>query len=85
MSTQHETERFNLLAQRVMQLEHQLAQVYRHLGLAMPPPEPLGEIAALIASGKKIEAVAKYRELRGGDLAEARAAVDDIAARLGFV
>lgn len=85
MSTQHETERFNLLAQRVMQLEHQLAQVYRHLGLPVPQAEPLGEIAALIAAGKKIEAVAKYRELRGGDLAEARAAVDDIAARLGFV
>ncbi len=84
MSTQQETERFNLLAQRVMQLEHQLAQVCRHLGIAIPPPEPLGEIAALIASGNKVAAIAKYRELRGGDLAEARTAVDDIAARLGF-
>jgi ribosomal protein L7/L12 len=85
MSTQHETERFNLLAQRVMQLEQQLAQIYRHLGLPLPPAEPLGEIAALIAAGKKVEAIAKYRELRGGGLAEAKAAVDDIAARLGFV
>ena len=85
MSSQNETERFNLLAQRVMQLEQQLAHIYRHLGLAQPPHEPLGEIAALIASGNKIAAIAKYRELRGGGLAEAKLAVDDIAARLGFV
>jgi ribosomal protein L7/L12 len=85
MSTQHETERFNLLAQRVMQLEHQLAQVCRHVGIPVPPAEPLGEIAALIASGNKIGAIAKYREQRGVGLAEAKTAVDDIAMRLGFV
>jgi ribosomal protein L7/L12 len=85
MSTQHETERFNLLAQRVMQLEHQLAHVCRHLGIPVPPAEPLGEIAGLIASGNKIAAIAKYRELRGVGLAEAKTAVDDIATRLGFV
>ena len=85
MNTQQETERFNLLAQRVMQLEQQLAHLYKHLGIAPPQNEPLGEIAALIASGNKIAAISKYRELRGGGLAEAKAAVDDIAARLGFV
>jgi ribosomal protein L7/L12 len=81
----NETERFNILAQRVMQLEQQLAHLYRHLGIAMPPGEPLGEIASMIAAGNKIGAIAKYRELRGGGLTEAKAAVDDIAARLGFV
>ena len=85
MSSQQETERFNQLATRVMHLEQQLAHLYRHLGISMPPADPLGEIAGLIASGNKIAAIAKYRELRGVGLAEAKTAVDDIAARMGFV
>jgi ribosomal protein L7/L12 len=77
-------ERMNTLAMKVQTLEAQLAHVYRHLGLTAPAPEPLDEVGALLAQGNKLAAIARYRELTGKGLGDAKQAVDDLAARLGF-
>lgn len=49
------------------------------LGAAPPPAAPeagLAEVAALLREGKKIEAIKRYRELTGCDLATAKDYVD---------
>ncbi|MBA3464105.1 MAG: hypothetical protein H0T46_29390 [Deltaproteobacteria bacterium] len=80
-----EREHLNFLTQKVATLEQQLAALYKHLGLTPPPPAPsLDEIAALIRSGNTLEAIKAYRAQTGSDLATAKAAVDQLAAQLGF-
>ena len=85
--TSTETEHFNLLVKRVAELEAQLAFLYRHLGLTPPAQagEAMQEVMAMVMQGNRIAAIAKYRELTGVGLAEAKAAVDELAARKGFV
>ena len=82
----HEREHLNALTTKVALLEHQLAALYKHLGLT-PPTEapPLDAVAELLRAGNKIEAIKVYRQQTGCDLATARAAVDQLAAQLGFV
>ncbi len=69
-----------LIAQ-VDRIERQVALISAKLGLpydypgnaAMPP-----EVVELAQSGKKLAAIAKYRELTGSGLGEAQAAIDGI-------
>jgi hypothetical protein len=80
----HELERMNQLAARVFHLEQQLQFVYRHLGIEYKDPASLDDIGAAISSGNMIEAIRLYREKQGGSLAEAKAAVEDLARKLGI-
>ncbi|MBL0215911.1 MAG: hypothetical protein IPQ07_18780 [Myxococcales bacterium] len=76
----------NQLTQKVALLERQLAALYQHLNLTPPTgAPPLDEVAQLLRAGNKLEAVKKYREQMNCDLATAKAAVDQLAAQLGFV
>ncbi|MGO4617616.1 ribosomal protein L7/L12 [Nocardia sp. 2YAB30] len=43
---------------------------------AVPSGDGLGEIDALLAQGKKIQAIKRYRELTGSGLKEAKEAVE---------
>lgn len=80
-----EREQLNNLTQKVATLEQQLAALYKHLGLTPPPPAPsLDQVAELIRSGNMLEAIKAYRQQTGSDLATAKAAVDQLAAQLGF-
>lgn len=80
----HELERLNKLAAHVKRLEDELTFLYRHLGITRPTPSPLDEVAQMIARGDMIAAIAKYREQTGASLADAKAAVDELAAKLGY-
>jgi hypothetical protein len=80
----YELEHMNRLAGRIGQLEQQLAFVLRHLGISPPPPPPLDEVEQLVAKGDKIAAIALYRKRTGKSLPEAKHAIDEISARLGF-
>ncbi len=82
----HEREHLNALTAKVALLERQLAALYQHLGLTPPTePAPLDAIAEQLRQGNKIEAIALYRRQHGCDLSTAKAAVDQLAAQLGFV
>lgn len=80
----HELERMNRLARKVHVLEQQLAHLYRHLGLTYQPDADLDAVGQAIAAGNMIEAIKLYRANTGVDLATAKAAVDALAAQLGF-
>lgn len=82
----HEREHLNALTAKVAVLERQLAALYKHLGLTPPTDAPpLDAVAELLRTGNKLEAIAVYRRQTGCDLATAKAAVDQLAAQLGFV
>ena len=70
---------------RLAALEANVQHLARHLGLPDPPPppglpavgaDPLAEVRALAASGQKITAIKRYRELTGASLGDAKDAVD---------
>ena len=83
--TPHELERMNQLASRVFHLEQQLQFLYQHLGVQyQQAPGNLDEVGAAISRGNMIEAIKLYREATGVGLAEARAAVEDLARKLGY-
>ncbi len=63
-------------------LERKVDAIAAHLGLATAEVEGVEEIDALLREGKLIAAVARYRELTGADLLEAKQAVDRRAAEL---
>ncbi|WP_330232470.1 ribosomal protein L7/L12 [Nocardia sp. NBC_00508] len=75
------------LERKVDALHYKLDLIMNHLGiqqgagpLATAPPLPSGdgmaEIDALLAQGKKIHAIKRYRELTGCGLKEAKDAVE---------
>jgi ribosomal protein L7/L12 len=80
----HELERMNQLAAKVFHLEQQLQFLYRHLGVEYKDPSNLDDVGAAISGGNMIEAIKLYRERTGVGLAEAKAAVDDLARKLGI-
>lgn len=79
------------LRRRVDTLEATLAAVCERTGVTPPPPAPGSEGAAerdprlreLLAAGKKIHAIKRYRELTGAGLKEAKDAVDALDRRYG--
>ena len=68
--------------ERIRRLEAQVAHLYFHLGLDPDAAIPSGsggidaEVASLINTGKKIQAIKLYRERTGTGLAEAKDAVE---------
>ena len=68
--------------QRLRTLETQVAYLYRHLGIdpADAVPAPSGgvdaDVAQLINSGRKINAIKLYRDRTGAGLAEAKDAIE---------
>ncbi len=60
---------------RVARLEQKIDLVMERLGIHEPDPA-MGQVAALVREGKKIQAIKLYRETTGSDLLEAKNAVD---------
>ena len=72
------------LMARVGALEHQLAHLYRHLGIEMPPPPPPGQdisekVQQLVRDGNLIAAIKQYRDETGTGLAEAKDRIEGLA------
>jgi hypothetical protein len=59
-----------------------LGAIREKLGIVEPPKAP-AEVFGLLQSGRKIEAIKAYREATGAGLAEAKAAVERLAAGSG--
>ena len=61
-------------------MQRQLDAIMKHLGLAEPPAGRPGalspHVAALVAAGRKIEAIKLYRQETGEGLKQAKAAVE---------
>jgi len=81
----HERARFNALIQQVDLLERQVAFLMKHVGATFrderPPPD---EIEQKIIAGDKIGAIKLMQQRRNLDLASAKRAVEELAARLGL-
>lgn len=70
---------------RISKLEERIELLYRHLGLPMvdvPYQTDHPDVVAAIRSKNMIVAIKIYRELTNTSLAEAKAAVEEIKARL---
>ena len=70
------------VSRRIEAVEWNVARLLTQAGLQWeepPPPEgPDAEIVALVRDGKKLEAIKRYRELTGADLATAKVAVEQL-------
>ncbi|MFI6048228.1 ribosomal protein L7/L12 [Nocardia sp. NPDC051321] len=77
------------LERKVDALNYKVDLILQHLGIENTPAEPIRtvpttarsafswvEIDALVADGKKIQAIKRYRELTGAGLKEAKDAVE---------
>jgi ribosomal protein L7/L12 len=82
-------DRYDPTTEALARIERKLDLVMQHLGLhdsafhhaAPPGPDPLTEVLALIAQGKKIQAIKVYRERTGVGLKEAKDAVERLETR----
>jgi ribosomal protein L7/L12 len=63
------------LSFQLARIERKLDKLLDHFQLEAAD-DGLAEVRQLAASGRKIEAIKKYRELTGAGLAEAKAAVE---------
>ena len=67
-----------------LRMQRQIDAIMKHLGLAEPPSSRPGalspQVAALLADGRKIEAIKLYRQETGEGLKRAKAAVDGASA-----
>ena len=67
---------------RIEAVEWNVARLLTQAGLNWeepPPPEGTdAEIVALVQAGNKLEAIKRYRELTGADLATAKVAVEQL-------
>lgn len=80
-------EHFARLQARVIQLEAQVAFLYKHLGATFVPESRLGDDPRIIEQLKKgnmIEAIKVHRELNNSSLVEAKQAVEEMKGRLGI-
>jgi hypothetical protein len=63
-----------------LRMQRQLDAIMKHLGLPEPPVSRAGalspEVLALLAAGRKVDAIRRYREETGESLKEARAAIE---------
>ncbi|MEU4342731.1 ribosomal protein L7/L12 [Nocardia sp. NPDC023852] len=77
------------LERKIDALNFKLDLIMQHLGIrelpsvepvrtaaAVPSGDGMGQIDALLAEGKKIQAIKRYRELTGSGLKEAKEAVE---------
>lgn len=81
----HERARFNALIQEVALLQRQVAFLMRHTGATFrderPPPS---EVEQKIIAGDRIGAIKLMQQTQNLDLAAAKRAVEELAARLGL-
>lgn len=68
---------------RLAAIERKLDAVATQLGVTMPAPEQ-ADVVRHLQQGQRIQAVKAYRDSTGAGLAEAKAAVDRIAADHGL-
>jgi len=63
-----------------LRMQRQLDAIMKHLGLPEPPTSRPGalspQVAALVAAGRKIEAIKLYRQETGEGLKQAKSAVE---------
>jgi hypothetical protein len=64
------------LEARVARLERLVDRLLEASGVELPRHPATDEIDALVAAGKKIEAIKVYRQATGAGLAEAKRAID---------
>ena len=86
MSTEDQVQ-LAALKSRVFQLEAQVKFLYTHLGVTFvedisPIDDP--QVIAALRQGNLIEAIKAYRLSTNAGLAEAKAAVEEIRARVGL-
>ena len=82
-----EQEELALLRQRVVRLEAQVEFLYRHLNVTFEADSRAGDDPQVIEALKSrtlIEAIQIYRRNKGGSLADAKDAVEDMQRRLGL-
>ncbi|MFC0545536.1 ribosomal protein L7/L12 [Kutzneria chonburiensis] len=66
------------LERRLDRLEGKLDLLMQHQGVQLPGPDFDQDVVNLARSGRKIEAIKRYRELTGAGLKEAKDAVERI-------
>ncbi|BDM66958.1 hypothetical protein HEK616_04450 [Streptomyces nigrescens] len=68
--------RSKMVERRLVRLESKVDLLLAHAGIEEPQHARFAEIDALLAQGKKIQAIKLHRELTGSGLAEAKEAVE---------
>jgi len=80
----HEIQRMNALVQKLDALDRKLSFLFRHLGIQYvdqrPPPDAIEQ---LVLEGNRLGAVRLFQTTHKVGLAEAKRAVEEIAAKLG--
>ena len=82
-----EMEEIALLRQRINRLEAQVEFLYQHLNVTFEADRRADDDPQVIEALKSrtmIEAIQIYRRNKGGSLAKAKSAVDDMQRRLGL-
>lgn len=64
------------LSLQLKRLERKTDLLLAHAGIAEPEDPRMAELDALLAQGKKIQAIKLHREATGSDLVEAKEAVE---------
>jgi hypothetical protein len=81
----HEIQRFNMLVQKLDVLDRKLTFLFQHLGVQYldqrPPPNPIEQ---LVINGDRLGAIKLFQTTYNVGLADAKRAIEDIAARLGL-
>ena len=76
------------LSHRLIQLEGQVAYLYKHLGVEFVPESPAvtddPRIVELLKRGNKLEAIKLHREIYSSGAQDAIAAVNEMQGRLGL-
>ena len=74
------------LRARIIQLEDRVEFLYKHLNIKYLEDPNLAnvKVVEMLEKGNKIEAIKIYREIYNAGLAEAKNAVEEIAARQGL-
>jgi len=72
---------------RISKLEAEMSFLYKHLGVTFVPetvPTDDAEIVEYLKKGDVMGAIRAHRSIYSSDLAQAKAAVDDIRSRVGL-
>jgi len=75
------------LSKRIIQLEGQVAFLYKHLGVEFVPeaaPNDDPRVIEALKKGNKVEAIRIYREINSAGAQDAMAAVTEMQGRLGL-
>ena len=82
-----EYQEISLLRGRISKLEAQIQFLYKHLGVTFVPEAVANddvEIVEYLKKGDVMGAIRAHRSTYNSDLAQAKAAVDDIRSRVGL-